>query len=158
LTEKIETVDAAELEALERRARQRDSATSKAGSTPARLARPENPAGNGEKPVAPAGAKIEAPIPQLFAEPGAVPPGTKVPDPTLTPVWKVGADGKLEALVEASAVDARLAALEAALTHMRLMQRHTMLLVMVMADRLKVSTGEYDAARAIADKVDSEAK
>lgn len=75
-------------------------------------------------------------------------------DPTLTPVWKVGADGKLEALVEATAVDARLAALDRLAQRIEAQVRHTMLLTMALAERFQITAEEYDKSMAMTQRVE----
>jgi len=137
-----EPIDAAELAALERAA----------------------DATNGERPVktgdaleqilaherSTSGPTAESPPPSAapITAPAARPSG--VDTPGLTPVWKVGEDGKLVPLVEAAAIEARLDAQDAMLREIHAQVRHTMLLTMLLTDRFNVTAKEYDAAERMA--------
>ena len=130
----IESVDMAEVAELERRAATKDAAPT---DVPVRAS--PGPTGKLAQRAADDG---EATIAALEAT--TIPPGPT--DPTLTPVWKVGADGKLEALVEATAVDARLAALDLRMQRVEAQTRHTMLLAMCLAERFTITARDYDRA------------
>ena len=112
----IEQVDAAELAELERMATERDGAES--WEPPAALRGPP-----------PAGARTAS-------APGVI--STNVSEEhvlSMTPIYTVGPDGKVKPYVEAAALDARLVRLE----HM---VRHTMNLVIVLAEILRVDPAE----------------
>lgn len=101
-----------------------DDVTSRAGSIPAGSDQPKNPVGSRERGVAPPG------------------PTSPLNDTTLTPVYRLGADGKtLVPLVEAAAVEARLERMERYLYH-------ALALTIVLADRFGVTPQELDAGRA----------
>jgi hypothetical protein len=160
-------IDAAEIAALERAA---DGAspyprpTSRAGSIPARLARPENPVGSGEREVAPPGAVMEHdpvhvwPVDgEAVAPAGGVAPRRMVsraaveaayPRPPKPGLLMVAPDGTITPLVEAGDVMARLArleALEARLVQIEKIAQHTHMLTIALADLFRIAPEEVDA-------------
>lgn len=90
--------------------------------------------------------------PGLGAHPamkGAAPAGARTAsDPTLTPVYMAGPDGKLVPLVEVSAVDQRLARLEDQFAIQQTRLLHTMALVMLLADKFGIRKEDCDRAYA----------